>query len=160
MTTQKFKGTRAILEGRPSIVIHKGHLMFDILKKNRLDINELQHLLRSKDVFSIEEVEFAVLEVDGTISVLKKPDYQTPTNSDLNVTPAPVKIGRTLISDGEIIWDNLKEAKLTEKWLEEELHKQNIQSIDDVFYAEWQDNQQTLFVALYHNQEWPSSGRK
>ncbi|MFD1360142.1 DUF421 domain-containing protein [Lentibacillus salinarum] len=153
ITTQKYKGSRALLEGRPSIVIHKGLLMFDVLKQNRLDINELQHLLRSKDVFSVEEVEYAVLEVDGTISVLKKPDYQTPTNSDLNVSPTPVKIGRTIISDGEVVWDNLKEAKLTKTWLEEELHRQNVQSVEDVFYAEWQENQQKLFVTLYHNQQ-------
>ncbi|GAB4073973.1 DUF421 domain-containing protein [Barrientosiimonas marina] len=152
-TTLKFKGSRAVMEGRPSLVIHKGLLIHDILKKNRLNLNELQHLLRSKDVFSVEEVEYAVLEVDGTISVLKKPDYQTPTNADLNVTPTPVKIGRTVISDGEIVWDNLEEAKLTKTWLENELHRQNIQAIDDVFYAEWQDNQQKLFVTLYHDQK-------
>ncbi|QKY68629.1 DUF421 domain-containing protein [Lentibacillus sp. CBA3610] len=150
-TTQKYKRTRNMLEGQPDIVIHKGHLIYDVLKENRLDINELQHLLRAKDVFSMEEVEFAILEVDGTISVLKKPEYQTPTTSDLNIPPTPVKLGRTVISDGEVIWDNLKEAKLTKKWLNEELHKQNVQSAEDVFYAEWQENQQKLFVALYHN---------
>ncbi|TFJ93665.1 DUF421 domain-containing protein [Lentibacillus salicampi] len=153
VVTQKFKGSRAVLEGRPSIVIHKGHLIYDVLKENRLDIDELQHLLRSKDVFSIEEVEYAVLEVDGTISVLKKPDYQTPTNSDLNVSPTPVKLGRTIVSDGEVLWDNLKEANLSKKWLEEELHKQNIAAVEDVFYAEWQENQQKLFTMLYHNKK-------
>lgn len=151
--TQKFKGTRALLEGKPALVIHKGHMIYDVLKKNHLDIDQLQHLLRSKDVFSVEEVEHAILETDGTISVLKKPEYQTPTNSDLNVAPTPIKMGRTLINDGEILWDNLKEAKLTKKWLEEELHKQNVTSIEDVFYAEWQENQQKLFVMLYHNKE-------
>lgn len=151
--TQKFKGTRGFLEGHPALVIHKGLMIYDVLKKNRLDVDQLQHLLRSKDVFSIEEVEHAILETDGTISVLKKPEYQTPNNSDLNVSPTPVKMGRTLINDGEIVWDNLNEAKLTKKWLEAELHKQNVTSIDDVFYAEWQDNQQKLFVMLYHYKE-------
>lgn len=149
--TQKFKGSRNLLEGQPAIVVHKGHLMYDVIKKNALDIDQLQHLLRSKEVFSLEEVEYAVLETDGTISVLKKPEYQTPTNSDLNVAPTPVKIGTPLINDGEILWDNLKEEKLTQQWLEDELHKQNISAVEDVFYAEWQRNQQKLFVMLYHN---------
>ncbi|ALX48613.1 DUF421 domain-containing protein [Lentibacillus amyloliquefaciens] len=151
--TQKFKGSRYLLEGQPSMVIHKGHLVYDVLKQNRLDIDELQHMLRSKDVFSIEEVEYAILEADGEVSVLKKPEYQTPTIADLNLAPKPVKIGRVLISDGEIVWDNLKEASLNKTWLEEELHKQNVQSIEDVFYAEWQENQQKLFVALYHTKK-------
>ncbi|SFD39279.1 Uncharacterized membrane protein YcaP, DUF421 family [Lentibacillus persicus] len=150
LITQKYKGSRHILEGRPSMVIHKGHIVYDELKQNRLDIDELQHMLRSKDVFSVEEVEYAILEADGTVSVLRKPEYQTPTNADLNVSPKPVKIGRVVISDGEIVWDNLKEANLSQTWLEEELHRQNIQSVRDVFYAEWQENQQKLFIALYH----------
>ncbi|SFA82865.1 Uncharacterized membrane protein YcaP, DUF421 family [Lentibacillus halodurans] len=151
--TQKFKGTRAILEGQPAVIIHKGHLIYDVVKKNRLDIDQLQHLLRSKDVFSMEEVEYAILETDGTVSILKKSEYQIPTNSDLNVTTEPVKMARTIINDGEIVWDNLKEAKLTKKWLEEELRRQNITSVDEVFYAEWQENRQKLFVMLYHNKE-------
>lgn len=148
--TQKYKGSRSLLEGRPAIVIHKGHIIYDVLKQNALDINQLQHMLRSKEVFSLEEVEYAVLETDGTISILKKPEYQTPTNADLNVTPSPVKLGRTIINDGEIIWDNLKEANLTREWLEEELYKQNISTVEEVYYAEWQENQQKLFVMLYH----------
>ncbi|HLR61659.1 MAG TPA: DUF421 domain-containing protein [Lentibacillus sp.] len=148
--TQKYKGSRSLLEGRPAIVIHKGHIIYDVLKQNALDINQLQHMLRSKEVFSLEEVEYAVLETDGTISILKKPEYQTPTNADLNVTPSPVKLGRTIINDGEIIWDNLKEANLTRVWLEEELYKQNISTVEEVYYAEWQENQQKLFVMLYH----------
>src|SRR5699024_8727428 len=148
--TQKYKGSRSLLEGRPAIVIHKGHIIYDVLKQNALDINQLQHMLRSKEVFSLEEVEYAVLETDGTISILKKPEYQTPTNADLNVTPSPVKLGRTIINDGEIIWDNLKEANLTREWLEEELYKQNISTVEEVYYAEWQENQQKLFVMSYH----------
>ncbi|RYG72141.1 DUF421 domain-containing protein [Lentibacillus lipolyticus] len=153
LISQKYKGSRAALEGQPSIVIHKGYLMYDALKENRLDLNQLQHLLRTKDVFSLEEVEYAVFETDGTISVLKKSDYQTPTKGDMNVPPTPVKMARTLISDGEIVYDNLQEAKLTEQWLINELKQQNIESVDEVFYAEWQEDQQNLFVMPYYTKD-------
>src|SRR5699024_12055233 len=62
MVTQRFKRTRYLLEGKPAIVIHKGTIMRDVMKKNRIDIGELQHLLRDKSVFSIQEVEYAILE--------------------------------------------------------------------------------------------------
>ncbi|MFD2759805.1 YetF domain-containing protein [Lentibacillus juripiscarius] len=150
MISQKYKGSRAALEGQPSIIIHRGYLMYDALKKNRLDLNQLQHLLRSKDVFSLEEVEYAVFETDGTISVLKKSDYQTPTKSDINIPPSPVKLATTVISDGEIVWDNLKEAKLTEQWLINELKQQNVYAVEEIFYAEWQGEQQKLFVMPYY----------
>ncbi|TMN23143.1 DUF421 domain-containing protein [Lentibacillus cibarius] len=150
MISQRYKGSRGFLEGQPSIVIYQGRLMYDALKKNRLDINQLQHLLRDKDVFSMEEVEYALLETDGKVSVLKKSDYQTPTKSDMNIPPSPVKLSRTLISDGEVIHDNLKEAKLTEQWLMQELKQQNFSSVEEVCYAEWQEDQQKLLVMPYY----------
>ncbi len=140
MISQKYKGSRAALEGQPSIIIHRGYLMYDALKKNRLDLNQLQHLLRSKDVFSLEEVEYAVFETDGTISVLKKSDYQTPTKSDINIPPSPVKLATTVISDGEIVWDNLKEAKLTEQWLINELKQQNVYAVEEIFMRNGKGN--------------------
>jgi len=146
--TQKFKGTRALLEGRPSVIIYKGKLQYEKMKKGRLDINQLQHLLRSKEVFSIQEVEYAVLETDGTVSVLRKTLDQTPTRNDLNLTPQTVELPRTLISDGEIVWDNMREEGLDEGWLEKELKKLQYNSAKDVLYAEYKKGE-ALHVQSY-----------
>src|SRR5690625_1777089 len=62
MITQKFKGSRFLLEGKPAMVIHRGKLIYEELRKNKLDIGEIQHLLRMKDVFAIQEVEYAILD--------------------------------------------------------------------------------------------------
>src|SRR5699024_6580905 len=129
--TQRFKGSRSLLEGRPAIVIHKGDLIREEMKKNKLDMNQLLHLLRAKDAFSVQEVEYAILETDGSLSVLKKSAYQSPTKKDLNVFPENVSLSMTLINDGEIIWDNLAEANLTEEWLHTELKRQNFHAIED-----------------------------
>lgn len=147
IVTQKFKGTRFLLEGKPSIVIHKGKLIYEEMRKNKIDIGELQHMLRMKDVFSVHEVEFAIMETNGQVSVLKKSDYQTPNKKDLNIPPSVPKIAMTIISDGEFIKDNLAETDLTEEWVLNELYAQGYQSIKDVFYAEWKDNQ--LFIFPY-----------
>jgi len=135
--TQKFKGSRFLLEGKPSLIIHKGKLIYEEMRKNRIDINEIQHLLRMKDVFALQEVEYAILESNGDISVLKKSAYQTPNKQDLNVAPSSVQMAITIITDGEIIKDNLAEADLTEDWLLNEIKKQNFNSVKEVFYAEW-----------------------
>ena len=136
-TTQKFKGTRYLLEGSPSIVIYNGKLIRDEMKKSKLDINQLRHLLREKDVFAINEVEYAIMETDGTVSVLKKSEYQTPTRKDLKLANQEVKLSAILINDGEIIEDNLREKNLTEEWLMEQLQEQGYATIEDVFYAEY-----------------------
>lgn len=151
--TQKFSKTRHLLEGDPVIVIHKGQFIREELKKNKMDVDEVQQLLRAKDVFSVQEVEYAILETDGTISVLKKSAYQTPTKKDLNVAPAEVYLPTKIISDGEIIQDNLEEAKLTEEWLFEELTRQGFYTERDVFYAEYTEGQKLLVLPFVNMPE-------
>lgn len=137
MITQKFKGSRFLLEGKPALIIHKGNFIYEEMRKNKVDVEEIKHLLRGKDVFAVQEVEYAVLESNGDLSVLKKSAYQTPNKKDLNIAPTSVQMATTLISDGEIIKDNLAEVDLSEEWLVNELKKQNFNSIQEVFYAEW-----------------------
>ncbi|MRG87102.1 DUF421 domain-containing protein [Salinibacillus xinjiangensis] len=146
--TQKIASSRELLEGKPSIVIRNGKLQRDAMKKAKLDLNQLQHLLRSKDTFSIQEVEFAVFETDGTISVLKKSLKQGPTREDLNAKPERVVLPYSVIIDGEIVLDNLQEAQLTEDWLRNELKKQEVNDPTQIFYAEW-DEVGGLYVQPY-----------
>ncbi|WP_081755966.1 DUF421 domain-containing protein [Paucisalibacillus sp. EB02] len=144
--TQKFKASRSLLEGTPEIVIRKGKMIRDVMKKNKLDVNQLQHLLREKDVFSVREVEYAILETNGAISVLKKSDYQSPTRKDMKLAPQPANLTVTLVNDGEIIYDNLEEKNLTEEWLLQELKEQGYEQVKDVFYAEYMKDEELLVL--------------
>src|SRR5690625_906226 len=148
MITQKFKGSRFLLEGKPSLLIHKGEIIYEEMRKNKMDIDELHHLLRMKDVFALQEVEFAVLETNGLLSVLKKAAYQTPNKKDLNVAPTEPQIAIPLIMDGEIIQDNLDEAGVNETWLKDEIKRQKFDDIKKVLYAEWLKDKK-LFVLPY-----------
>ncbi|KAB8139084.1 DUF421 domain-containing protein [Gracilibacillus oryzae] len=140
MITQKVKKSRSLLEGSPSIIIHHGKLQREVMKKGKLDMNQLLHLLRSKDVFSVQEVEYAILETDGTVSVLKKSDYQTPKKQDFDLPAEKVVLPFMVINDGEIIQDNLTEMGFDENWLQKELRKQKINSVKEVFYGEYDKN--------------------
>lgn len=145
--TQKFRGTRSFLEGKPSIVIRNGHLDRTALKKEKLDINMLQNLLRQKNVFSIREVAYAILETDGTVSVLKKSKYAAPTNADIEQQlqteqqQKPVYLPVTLISDGKVDWENLKKAGLNEEWLLKTLQSRHVDHYKDIFYCEWKKDE-------------------
>lgn len=153
--TQRFKGSRHLLEGSPAIIIHNGKLIRDVMKKNKLDVNQLKHMLRTKDVFSMDEVEYAILETNGTVSVLRKSDYQPPTRKDMKLTARPVQLPITLINDGEIIYDNLKERNLTEEWLLEELRKQDYK-LEDVFHAEYKKGEDIQIYPIHNrnHQKW------
>jgi len=139
--TQNYKSTRNFFEGSPMILIRGGKIDYKELKRSMLDINELQQLLREKQVFSVRQVEYAVLERNGSVSVLKKSQYENPTLSDLKLVAKPVYLPTTLVIDGEILWNNLKAIGYEEKWLSEQLKKNGAKHLRDVFYAEWQEEE-------------------
>ncbi|WP_430392877.1 DUF421 domain-containing protein [Bacillus suaedaesalsae] len=148
MITQKFKQTRSLLEGKPSLIIHKGKINYEALKKNKLDLDQLQLLLRKKDIFSIQEVEYAILETDGTVSILKSSTAASPTRSDLQLKKEQVFLPMALVLDGEIVKDNLKEAGFDENWLRGQLQVQGINRIQDCLFAEWKEGE-ALHVMKY-----------
>ncbi|KAB3529193.1 DUF421 domain-containing protein [Alkaliphilus serpentinus] len=139
--TTKFKGSRKLLEGDPAILVRDGEIDYNALKKEKLDINELLSLLRQKDLFSIREIEYALLEQSGNISVLKKPKYDTPTQGDLDISPKKAYLSVTLILDGEVVEENLEAIGFNKGWLLSQINSFDIQKIEDVFYADWKEDE-------------------
>lgn len=139
--TQKFRRTRKIMDGDPAILVRNGQIDFQVLKREKLDINELLSILRQKDTFSVREIEFAILEPSGNISILKKSKYISPTFQDLNLPEKTVYLPVTLILDGEIMARNLKAVGFNKKWLEKQIHAQGVKKIEEVFYAEWKQDE-------------------
>lgn len=148
--TQKYKSSRYVLEGKPSFLIQKGLINFEEMRKNKINVGELQLMLRGKDVFAIQDVEYAILETNGQLSVLKKADLQIPTKIDLKVPVADVHVASTIISDGEIITDNMSELKMSEEWVLAEINRQGYRSLNEIFYAEWLDGK-GLYILPYTN---------
>jgi uncharacterized membrane protein YcaP (DUF421 family) len=142
--TQKSRRVRHVLENTPSIIIRKGAIQYATLKKNHLDLNQLQQLLRAKDIFSIRECEYAILETDGSMSVIKKPMYASVQKQDLNIAPSSISFPISVILDGEIIYDNLKMIDKDEKWLMAELKKKGYISHKDILFGEWEDGEDLL----------------
>jgi uncharacterized membrane protein YcaP (DUF421 family) len=143
----KSKSARKVLEGEPIIVIKQGKIMEKALGRTRLDVDALLVHLREKNVFSVKDVEYAIFETDGKLSVMKKQDQQSATKKDLNIPNKnyiyPQSTG--VISDGKVIENNLKRLNLEEDWLQDQLKQNGIDSIEDVFYAEVQKDG-SLFI--------------
>ncbi|GLI84702.1 UPF0702 transmembrane protein YetF [Rossellomorea marisflavi] len=146
--TQKSRKFRHLMEGTPAIVINKGIINYNVLKKNHLDLNQLQHLLRAKDIFSVKECEYALLESNGTLSVIKKPLYDQVQRQDLSLPLKKATLPLSLIMDGEILYDNLKIAGEDDQWLQAEINRHGFTSSEDVLFAEWTENE-PLFVQGY-----------
>ncbi len=108
-------------------------------------------LLREENTFTIKDVEYAILEPNGKLSVLSKPEKETVTREDLRLPSSPGnrRIPTQVVSDGRIISGNLKALNLNVTWLEQELSKEGV-TPDQVFYAEIQEDG-SLFLDEYHD---------
>ena len=138
--TQKFIVFRIWFEGEPALLIKDGEILYNSLKKNHIDLNQLQQQMRKQGYFSIYEAEYVILERDGQISISPKHDFGAPTKKDLNIAKKQVSLPFALIMDGKLISGNLMEAGLTEEWLKEQLTNKNISDYKEVLYAEYHEN--------------------
>ncbi|MFC4411433.1 DUF421 domain-containing protein [Chungangia koreensis] len=145
----KSQAARKIIVGQPVILIQKGELLEDALRKVRLDVDSLNALLRKKNVFSVSDVDYAIFETDGSVSVMKKETKQPLTKSDLNIQQVShnnmFPIPTAVVSDGEINNENLNKLNLNKQWLDQQLQSKGINSVSKVFYAEVQKDG-TLYV--------------
>ena len=107
--------------GKPTILIYKGKIDENALKKERFTISELQERLRSKDVFDLGDVDFAILETSGEISVIQKPSKRNAIPEDFNIEPEYEGLAYDLIVDGKIMYKNLAKIGKNEKWLTNQL---------------------------------------
>lgn len=134
---QKFLKMRLVFEGKPSVLIRNGIVNREQLEKSRMNLNQLQSLLRQSETFSIREVAYCYLEANGSLSIIKKSPMQKVKQEDLNLPPQPVYVPVTLIRDGELLSDELVEIGRNEQWLLSELQARGIDDYRNVFIAEW-----------------------
>lgn len=133
------------LDGEPTVLIMNGQIMEKALGKMRLRVDELMSQLRVLKIFDLTQVEFAVLETNGKLSVLKKGEYQNLTPKDLKLPSQYKGMSTELVYNGLIIEQNLEQVKLDRGWLLGELKKQGIQDLSEVMYASL-DTQGNLFI--------------
>lgn len=138
---------RKVIDGEPTVVIQNGQILEANLKQLNYNVDDLLMQLRGKGAFLLSDVEFAILEPDGKLSVLKKSQAQPVTPADLQIPTAYKGLSVELITDGYIVEDNLSQLGLTSAWLREQVKKQG-HDVRDVYYAEI-DTQGNLYVDLH-----------
>ncbi|KKE78997.1 DUF421 domain-containing protein [Bacilli bacterium] len=143
----KSKVFRNFTYGKSTVFIQDGKIMEDNLKKQGYSTDDLLEKLRDKDVFLAADVEFAVLEPDGTLNVLPKRENRPLTAKDLGIKLAPQKEPQTVIMDGKVLYESLANLNLNLAWLETELEKLNV-SIENVFLGQ-ADTDGQLYVDLF-----------
>ena len=123
MLNLKSSKIREIICGKPRILIYRGKIDEKALKKERLTINELEERLRGRDISNLGEVEYAILETSGDISVIQKPEKRNTKPEDFNIVPDYEGIAYDLVIDGKIMYDNLKTLGKNYAWLKKQVEK-------------------------------------
>ena len=114
---------RKVLCGMPSILIFRGKIDEKLMKKEKFTINELQERLRQNNIFNIADVEYAILETSGQLTVIQKPEKRNTIPEDFGITPEYEGIPYDLVIDGKIMYENLKAIGRNYKWLCKEVEK-------------------------------------
>ncbi|MDD4658102.1 MAG: DUF421 domain-containing protein [Eubacteriales bacterium] len=133
--TLKSQTARKVIEGTPSIIIEQGRILEEEMRRLRYNVDDMMSQMREQGIYRIEEVEYAMLETNGKLSIILKADKRPVIPSDLGLTPPYEGLPIPLISDGRVHQENLALAKKNIAWLEQTLASQHKCGIAGVLYA-------------------------
>ncbi|MDZ5609961.1 DUF421 domain-containing protein [Bacillus pseudomycoides] len=134
--------------GQPTILIKHGNILFENLKQSRYPIAELLSNLRVAGYPSINEIEYAILEANGAISILPKRELVPLTPKDIHMNVKYSGLPIALIVDAHIQYDNLKLIHKNEKWLRNELLKKGLEDIKNIAFASVQETDGSFTISL------------
>ncbi|MBT9176682.1 MAG: hypothetical protein DDT20_01003 [Firmicutes bacterium] len=141
---------RKLLDGEPTIPVHRGKILEGNLGKVRYTVDDLRAQLRAKNAFSFSDVEYAILETTGELSVMKSPLKEPPSRQEMGLRGEYTGIETELVVDGEIVRKNLKDLNKDEVWLRAMLKAYGVEFISEVFYCSL-DERGHLFVDKYED---------
>lgn len=147
LITSKFPRTRKYINGSPAILMSNGKLYRKNMKKAKLDLSEFLMMCREQGYFDLNDIQTAVFENNGKLTVLPKSLNRPATPEDLNLNPKEDNISTEIIMDGRILEENLKRMGLDLTWLNKQLKAQGYRNAKEIYLGLCdKDNQLTLFA--------------
>jgi uncharacterized membrane protein YcaP (DUF421 family) len=125
---------RSLIYGTPSILVEKGKMNEYEMEGQRFNINDLMENLRAAGLYSLAEVDYVILETNGSVSIILNSANQPATPEDLNLNVPPIELSYIIIDSGIINYANLKHIGFDEKWLKKKLRENDVSSEKDVYY--------------------------
>lgn len=148
LITNKLPKTRKYINGSPAVLMNGGKLYKKNLKKAKLDLNEFLMMCREQGYFNLSDIQTAIFEYNGKLTILPLSTSRPATPADLNLTPAPASLNIEVIMDGQIMEDNLKRMGLDSNWLSTQLKTQGYSNAKEIFLGVCDNNNQlSLFTA-------------
>ena len=146
--TSLFPKTRKFVNGTPTILLNNGKLYRENMKKAKLDLSEFMVMCRQQGYFNLNDIQTAVFEFNGKLSILPISKKRPANPEDLNLSPAPEYIQTEVVMDGRILDENLKRMGLDDKWLQKQLTAQGYRKPQEVILALCDENKQLTVFAM------------
>ena len=148
--TMKSMRIRRFFMSQPTVLIDKGEILYKNLKKLNMDINDMLEQVRSAGYFDLYEVEYAVMEANGNLSILPKSDYKPITLKDMNIKKANDGLCANIVIDGKIMKENLYNMQKDEKWLNQALEVEGYNDLSKILLVTLDSNEK---IHIYKKQE-------
>ncbi len=149
--TMKSIVLRRFFMGTPTILIQDGKILENNLRKMKFDINDMLEEVRSAGYFDLSQVEYAILEPNGEVSILPKPEYRALTPKDMKIKVEKEGLCSNVIIDGKIMCNNLKNIKKDEKWLNKQLKVNGYSDISKILLATIDVNEKLVIYERNYN---------
>ena len=144
--TMKHVRFRALICGRPSIVVQNGQLNQREMRRNRFTVDELNEELRMQSVTDLSTVKYAILETNGRVSVIPFAAQKPPTAQQLDLPVSDSGLPMVVINDGRLLEKNLKKRGFDQVWLEKRLAEHGARSVQEVYLLSVDEQGQVYFV--------------
>lgn len=149
LLTSKLPRMRKFINGTPTIIMNGGKIYRKNMKKAKMDLSEFMVMCRQEGYFNLNDIQTAIFEYNGRLTVLPKSTKRPANPTDMNLIPLPETINTEVIMDGRILDENLKRLGLDKIWLKNELKSQGYKSAEQIFLGICDDNHQlTLFEII------------
>lgn len=149
--TMKSINLRKIIIGTPTIVIEKGKILQDNLKKLKMDINDLLEQVRIGGYFDLSEVYYAVVEANGKLTIMPKAEYNPITPNDMKIKVIKKDLVANVIIDSKILKNSLKNMNKTEEWLKQQLKEKGYKDISKILLATLDINEKLIIYEKNNN---------
>ena len=150
MIAHKMPRMRKYINGSPTILMNDGKLYRKNMKQAKLDISEFMILCREQGYFDLDEIQTAVFEYNGKLSVLPRSARSPVTPDDLKITPKQTHIATEIVMDGRVMEENLSRIGRDLNWLNEQLKSQGHENAKEIFLAVYRESENKL--SLYPNE--------
>ena len=146
LIANKLPKLRKYINGTPTIIMDNGKLYRKNMKKAKIDLSEFMVMCRQEGYFNLNDIQTAVFEYNGRITILPKSEKRPLTPEDMNITPEKAEICTEIIMDGRILHENLKRLGLDLTWLDKQLKKQKYDNAKEIYLGICdKNNNLTLF---------------